>query len=110
MSNQDNSTKGWTIDHPKYGKWFISRQAVIDDWKKDHLAYYPHEGERDPSPKEVETWFDEQITWFEVQSVGEQISQPDMKKWEVLWRNNMKTDFNCLSDDDIIEVKNKPVI
>lgn len=24
---------GWICKHPQYGTWFISRQAVINDWK-----------------------------------------------------------------------------
>lgn len=89
---------GWIVQHPKYGKWFISRAAVIADWKRDHAQAYPDEPEREPTADEVETWWNEQITWLEVAANGKQLERPDMAAWEALWLQRMADDQNCAAD------------
>ena len=83
---------GWTVQHPKYGKWFIPRAAVIADWKQDHAQAYPDEPEREPTTDEVEVWWNEQTTWIEIAANGKQLERPDMAAWEAAWILDMKED------------------
>lgn len=75
---------GWVVRHPYYGKWFISRDAVIADWKQDHLEYYGCDAE--PSETDIESWFNEQISWIEIEKRGVQIERAD---WVAIEANYM---------------------
>lgn len=90
---------GWIVRHDKYGKWFISRAAVIIDWKQDHAQACPNEPAREPSNDEVETWFGEQISWIEIARDGKQIERPDMVAVEQSWSNDMKHNADYVSFD-----------
>ena len=92
-----NELLGWTVQHPKYGKWFISRAAVIADWKQDYAQAYPDEPEREPTADEVETWWNEQTTWIEVAANGRQLERPNMAAWEAAWLMNMKEDADYVA-------------
>ena len=81
--------RGWTVSHPQYGEWFISRYAVIEDWKQDRAQAYPNEPEREPSNEEVDTWWIEQTSWIEVSANGKQLARPDMAAHEAAWLREM---------------------
>lgn len=89
---------GWTVQHARYGKWFIPRSAVIADWKQDRAQAYPDEPEREPTSDEVETWWNEQTTWLEVAANGKQLERPDMAAWETLWLQHMADDLSRAAD------------
>jgi hypothetical protein len=75
---------GWLVTHPYYGKWFISKEAVVADWKQDHLEYYGVDAE--PEDTDVEVWFNEQISWIEIAKRGVQIKRAD---WVAIEANFM---------------------
>lgn len=92
---------GWVCKHPQYGTWFISRQAVINDWKEDHRQYHGREGE--PTKGDVESWFAEQISWIEISAYGKQLERPDMTAIEKHWLGIMKSDTDW--SEDVTEVE-----
>lgn len=87
-----NDGLGWTVTHPKYGKWFISRDAIIVDWKQDRAQAYPEDPAREPTDEEVETWWNEQTSWIEVAACGKQLERPDMTAHEAAWLRQMAND------------------
>jgi len=98
--------RGWVIQHDRYGKWFISRQIVINEWKKDQADAYPDEASREPTDDEIDMWFYQQITWIEVAQFGRQLERPDMNKWEREWRQAMKRNPDYTGHQiDPIEIK-----
>lgn len=100
------TTPGWEVSHPQYGKWFISRQAVIDDWKQDQAQAYPENAPREPEDDEVETWFAEQTSWIEVHAFGVQLERPDMAAVEAAWLRGMARDADYVAiDSDPVEIK-----
>lgn len=96
---------GWIVSHPQYGKWFISRKAVIADWKYDRAQAYPDEPEREPTNEELEVWWSEQTTWVEVAANGKQLERPDMVAIEAMFMRKMTTDTDYLDAESIMEVK-----
>lgn len=92
---------GWICKHPWYGTWFISRQAVINDWKEDHERFYGTREE--PSGGAVEAWFAEQISWVEISAYGKQLERPDMTVIEKHWLGIMKSDTGW--SEDVTELK-----
>lgn len=94
---------GWICKHPQYGTWFISRQAVINDWKEDHRQYHGREGE--PTKEDIESWFNEQTSWVEISAYGEQLERPDMVAYEKKLLDQMRQDTDW--SEDITEVKGK---
>ena len=95
MSKVKPKEKGWTVEHPKYGTWFISRQSVIDDWKQDRAQAYPGEPVNEPDKGTVEIWFNEQISWIEVSKYGKQVARPDMDAFEKQWLESMMRNADC---------------
>ena len=94
---------GWICKHPQYGTWFISRQAVINDWKEDHNRHYGIDVE--PTDDCIETWFNEQTSWSEISAYGKQLERPDMTAIEKHWLGLMKSDTSW--SEDVTEVKGK---
>lgn len=90
---------GWVVVHPRYGKWFISREAVIADWKRDHSQAYPGEPVPDPTDEDIDIWFHEQTTWIEVAAHGTQIERPDMAAVEAEWLRQMALDPDYVALD-----------
>ena len=90
--HQRKLKNGWKLQHPKYGVWFISRASVAKDWKKDQAQAYPDQKPREPIDQEIDTWFDEQISWCEVAAYGKQLKRPDMDAWEKEWLIKMRSD------------------
>lgn len=88
---------GWTVQHPRYGKWFMPRAAVTADWKQDRAQAYPDEPEREPTSEEVETWWCEQTTWIEVAANGTQLERPDMAAYEAEWMRQMADDADYVA-------------
>lgn len=85
---------GWTCTHPKYGTWFISRAAIIADWKQDHKQAYPNEAEYEPCNDVVEIWRTEQTSWVEIHAYGRQIKRPNLSAHEVAWLQAMSRDVD----------------
>ena len=83
---------GWVMTHPRYGKWFISREAVAADWKQDHEQAYPDEPVSEPDEETVDSWFYEQISWYEVSVYGKQLERPNTAAIEVKWLREMAND------------------
>lgn len=96
---------GWIAEHPKYGKWFMPRSAVVADWKQDQRDAYPGEVEREPDDGMVECWFCEQISWIEVRRDGRQLQRPDMGVFEAAWMRDMERDWDYT--EGAIEVKDQ---
>lgn len=94
LSPNGPARAGWTVAHMKYGKWFISREAVIANWKQYRAQAYSDEPACEPSDETVETWFHEQISWIEVAKYGEQLERPDMAAVEAEWRRQMARDWD----------------
>ena len=92
---------GWICKHPEYGSWFISRSAVIADWKQDHKAAYGEDAE--PNKVDIESWFNDQTSWIEISKFGTQIERPDMEAFEEEWLRQMKRNPNWI--EDVTEVK-----
>jgi hypothetical protein len=103
---------GWAIEHPQYGKWFITREAVIADWKKDYAEAYPDSSIPEPDAETIETWFAEQITWIEVAAHGAQLARPDMADVEAGFMRQMARDADyvaVLSNTTVTHIDNAPV-
>jgi len=103
-------TDGWICTHYQYGTWFISREAVANDWKKDHRSYYKDdktEANREPSREEIDTWFREQISWIEINRFGKQTRRPNMELIEKQWLKSMKEDPDWAENTKQIGVKSK---
>lgn len=94
-------TKGWIWKDPKYGTWFLPREAVVEDWKQDHFMF--NEDVREPTDDEVEVWYNEQTTWIEVSAFGKQLEEPDMECWKKVYLEQMKSDYEY--DYDAKEVE-----
>lgn len=94
---------GWICEHPRYGKWFISRAAVIEDWKRDQSEVYPDKPAREPDNEDIRIWFNENTSWIEVNFLGRQLAQPDVKPFKKSWLEEMKRNMNYL--ESAIEVK-----
>ena len=88
---------GWVVTHPRYGKWFISREAVAADWKQDHEAAHPDEPVSEPDEETVDSWFYEQISWYEVSVYGKQLERPNTAAIEVKWLREMANDADGAS-------------
>lgn len=88
---------GWVVAHWQYGKWFISRDSVIADWKQDHAQAYPGQPVPEPSDDEIQVWFSEQTTWIEVAACGKQLERPDMAAVEIAWLRKMADDSDCVA-------------
>ena len=83
---------GWICESEDYGKWFISRKAVIEDWTKDQLnAYGSAPDEIDE--QNIDTWFDEQIGWSEIARYGVQLNEPIVD-----YMTAMKRDTDCVGN------------
>lgn len=96
--------QGWIWKSKEYGTWFISKEAVAEDWKRDYFEEYNEHGEpRELSDKEIETWHNEHITWVEVNLYGELLEGPDMNYWKEVFWQRMKTDYD--RDFDAKEVQ-----
>lgn len=80
---------GWAVENSKYGKWFISRDAVIVNWKQDQAKAYPDKPVKEPCDAVIEVWFNEQITWIEVSAYGKQLERPNMGAVEAAWLREM---------------------
>lgn len=91
--------KGWTLQHPKYGKWFLPYEAVVEDWKKDYREYYKKEPE-EPDESTIQTWYHEQFGWCEVYHYGKQLEKPDMQAWEIFFLSQMKKDTDYITKDE----------
>lgn len=87
--------EGWICKNGKYGTWFISKQAVIDDWKTANKRAGIVVSE-ELNESEVLTWFNEQISWVEVAAYGKQVEVADMKAWERVFLSDMKEDTDYL--------------
>lgn len=87
---------GWVVSHPKYGKWFISRNAVIANMQHDYLSAHPDKPAPEPCDESIQTWFNEQISWVEVSALGKQIERPDMNAVELAWRHEMTSNTDLL--------------
>ncbi len=83
--------KGWTVKHQKYGTWFISRDSVIIDYKK-YLEHFDEDIPEEIDEACIDTWFYEQISWYEVHFYGRQLERPDMQVWENYFLKQMKND------------------
>lgn len=92
---------GWICSNQEYGTWFISRYLVIKDWQRDQLEYYGREA-TEIDGDEIETWFNEQISWVEVAHYGIQLKRPDMIAIEKSFYDVMKRDTDWI--DDAIKV------
>lgn len=88
---------GWTVNHPRYGTWFISTAAVVEDWKKDHEQAYPGEPVPEPDEETIAIWFAEQISWIEVAALGTQLARPDFEAFEQAWLADMASNPDCAS-------------
>lgn len=84
--------RGWVCEHDRYGTWFISREAVIEDWKQDRKQAYPDAAECEPHHQAVQTWFNEQISWIEIHLSGVQLKRPDVAAHEAGWLFAMSRD------------------
>lgn len=87
---------GWEVTHPKYGKWFISRDAVIAVWKQDYAQNCPGKPVPEPADDSVDVWFAEQISWIEVAAYGKQLERPDMAAVEAAWLREMAVNSDWL--------------
>lgn len=94
LTSQAPEEAGWTVSHYRYGKWFISREAVAADWKQDHAQAYPDEPVSEPDDETIDTWFHEQISWIEVAAYGRQVERPDMAAIEAEWLRQMAHNAN----------------
>lgn len=66
---------GWLCTSEDYGKWFISRKAVIEDWTKDQLDAYGSVPDK-INDQDIDTWFGEQVGWCEIARYGVQLEEP----------------------------------
>lgn len=98
-----NEIGGWTVTDPKYGVWFITKAAVIADWKQDREQAYPGEPVPAPDEETIETWFNEQISWIEVHRDGVQIAGPDMQAWEQRFYEEMRRNSNSVSHSNPVK-------
>lgn len=94
--------KGWVVKHQKYGTWFISRESVILDYKK-YLEHFDEEIPDEIDDDVIETWFAEQISWYEIKFYGKQLERPDMQEWENFFLKQMKSDTDIPDDPKEIE-------
>lgn len=83
---------GWEATHPRYGKWFISRAAVVEDWKQDYEQAFPGKPVPEPTDDVVDVWLAEQISWIEVAARGKQLERPDMAAVEAEFLRQMAGD------------------
>ena len=93
------SEPGWTVRHPRYGVWFLSRAAVAADWKQDRKQALPNEAEREPLADEIETWWNEQTSWIEVRARGVQLERPDMAAIEQAFLREMSGNSDLVAHD-----------
>ena len=88
---------GWRIAHPRYGVWFIARDAVAADWAQDYAQAYPGKPVPKPSAESIDTWFAEQIGWCEVKVYGVQLERPKMLDFEKSFQESMSRDTDYVS-------------
>lgn len=88
---------GWRLVHPRYGVWFIARDAVAADWAQDYAQAYPGKPVPKPSKESIDTWFAEQIGWCEVKVYGVQLERPKMFDFEKSFQESMSRDTDYVS-------------
>lgn len=93
--------EGWICKNGKYGTWFLSKEAVIKDWK-NHQAYHGNT-QVEPMDESIDSWFNEQISWIEVSAYGKQLEEADMKAWERIWLEEMKYNTNYIDHVEYIK-------
>lgn len=98
----DHKNDGWIVFHPKYGRWFVPRKSVIDDWKQDQKRAYPEKTEQEPSEGDVEVWWSQQFSWIEVEKHGTQLDRPNMDFFERQFMEDMKNNVDNASCDTSI--------
>lgn len=99
------SEDGWVCRSREYGEWFLSREAVINDWKRDQKEAFgkvPDSVDNDT----VDTWFHEQISWTEVAAYGVQLSRPDMASFERSFMQTMKGDTDWIEHCRVVRKRN----
>lgn len=82
---------GWICEHPRYGRWFISRKAVMNDLN-NYRNDYGDEPESDIMSSDVDSWWVEQCGWPEVYDAGVQLARPNMAMHEALFKKAMGAD------------------
>jgi hypothetical protein len=87
----------WTMTHPQYGTWKVTREAVAKDYRKYQEEFGDEVTEADDDT--ITTWFDEQWSWFEVKHYGELLEKPDFDKIWQGFLSKMDGDQNCMSYD-----------